>query len=93
METYIKLYDSILSLDLPWDERIALALIRQMTEPGDGFWAGYKTLADRLHIPKSRCKAIIQHLAQIGAVEITHETILKKSRIVIRTKTHFFDKK
>lgn len=85
MRTYIKLYDDILAMDLPLEERVILALIRQMTESGGGFWAGYKAMSERLGINKSTCKAMVKHLEHVDAISITTETIKEKSRLVLRT--------
>lgn len=86
MNNYIKLHDNILALNLPMEERVVLALIAQMTVNGSGFWAGYKAMSERLHIPKSRCRKFTEHLAEEGLVEINREKIGENTRLVFRTK-------
>ena len=86
MNNYIKLHYDIIGLDLPLEERVVLALIRQMTENGQGSWAGYKAMADLLKIHKSDCKKAVEHLREIGLITISSERINRKTRIVFRTK-------
>lgn len=86
MNNYIKLHYDIIGLDLPLEERVVLALVRQMTENGQGYWAGYKAMADLLKIHKSDCKRAVEHLREIGLISISSERINRKTRIVFRTK-------
>lgn len=85
MKTFVKLYDDILSLDMPMEEKVVLALIRQMTENGAGFWAGYASMSERLGIPKSRCRRWVDALLQGGNISVMNESVGGKSRMVFRT--------
>jgi len=87
METYIKIYDWMAYL--PIEERVVYALILQMSENGLGYWAGYKAMADRLHMKKSECKRYIELLVRAGLVTVTTESINHKTRRVFRAKRPF----
>ena len=84
MDNYIKLHYDILELEVPMEEKVVLALVRQMTRNGQGYWAGYKAMSDLLKIPKSRCKHFAEHLAESGLISISSEKINRKTRIVLR---------
>lgn len=84
MNNYIKLHYDIIDLEMPLEEKVILALIRQMTTNGQGYWAGYKAMSDLLKIPKSRCKHFVEHLAESGLISISSERINRKTRIVLR---------
>lgn len=81
---YIKLHYDILDLDIPMEQKVILALVRQMTTNGQGYWAGYKAMSDLLKIPKSRCKHFAERLAEEGLISISSEKINRKTRIVLR---------
>ena len=90
METFIKLYDWTIETGLDIYERVVLSLITQLTEKGGmGFWAGYKHMADRTGIPKSKCKEIVARLNSIGAITISQGTIARKTRIIIKSNPDF----
>ena len=90
MGTFIKLYDWTLETGLDIYERIVLSLITQLTEGGGmGFWAGYKSMADRTGIPKTQCKAIAARLNSIGAITISQGTIARKTRIILKSNPDF----
>lgn len=83
--TFIKLYDWTADLNLDIYERIVFCLILQFSEKrGKGFYAGYKELADRTTIPKSKCKEIVAKLIALGLVQQFHATIGGKTRIIFR---------
>lgn len=84
MTNYIKLHYDIIGLDLPLEERVILALIRQMTANGQGYWAGYKAMADLLKIHKSDCKRAVEHLREQGFITVSSAKINRKTRIVFR---------
>lgn len=87
MNNYIKLHYDILELNMPMEEKVILALIRQMTTNGQGFWAGYKAMSDLLGIPKSKCKHFVALLADAGLISISSEKIQRKTRIILRENT------
>ena len=84
MNNYIKIHYDILDLNMPMEKKVILALVRQMTTNGQGFWAGYKAMSDLLKIPKSRCKHFAEQLAEEGLISISTEKIKRKTRIVLR---------
>jgi len=90
METYIKLYDWM--SELPLEERVIYALIYQLTQTGNGYWSTIRVMADRLRIPKSNCKAHLKHLEEIGAIELTRQTISRKERRIYFATSDFADK-
>lgn len=87
MFTYIKVYDWM--AELPAEERLVYALIYQLTINGAGFWSTTKVMADRLGIKKSNCKAALQHLEQIGAIESFQQTIQRKNRRIFLATENF----
>ena len=90
MEKYIKVYDWTVETGLNIEERFVLSLIIQHTEGVyGGYWAGYKSMSERIGIPKSRCRAIVQKLKDIGAVEETRKNILHQTRILLSAKPSF----
>ena len=76
-------------LDLSLEERVIFALIFHFTEVGDGYFAGYKAMSDKLRIPKSKCKAAVQKLKSIGAITESHETINNAPKIALRINLDF----
>lgn len=87
MDTYIKVYDWM--AEFPAEERLVYALIYQLTIGSNGFWSTTKVMADRLGIKKSVCKAALQHLEQIGAIESFRQTIQRKERRVFLANEQF----
>ena len=90
METYIKLYDWIITkAGLPYPDFLVYALVLQITSGGIGYWGGYRTMAERLNIPKAACKQSVKRLVAINAVTETREDVLHKKRIVLRNNPDF----
>ena len=85
MKQFVRLHDDILALNLPMEERVVFALIAQLSENGQGFWAGYKAMADRLNIHKSDCKRYVEHLRDEGMITVTTERIKNQTRLVFRS--------
>jgi len=77
MRSHITIYDWMLQIG-SWHEVAVYALIYQMGERG--FWAPFKTMSDRLHIPKAECKQIVQKLIAQNLVYESHATLNHVSR-------------
>lgn len=91
MAQYFKVYDWTGGIGLTSDERLVYSLILHFTENGQGFFAGYKGLSERLGIIKPVCKAATDHLLEIGAITESAETIFRRTRKVFRATKFFVD--
>ena len=92
MQTFVKLYDWTIRTGLTLEERVVLSLIHQLSENSTGFWAGYKSMSDRLGIPKSKCKQIVKLLEDNGMVTESRGTILGKTRIIFKSNMELINK-
>lgn len=90
MNTYIKLYDWTTKTGLDLKERVIFSLIHQYSEGKNiGYWAGYKAMSDKVGIPKSKCKAIVQKLKDIGAVIERRGQVEQITRIILSSNPDF----
>jgi len=81
-ETYIKVYDWTISLDVY--ERLIFSLIHQYTGGAEfGYWSGYKTMSERVGLPKSKCKAIVDRFAEEKKIIKSYAVIRNKNRLVL----------
>ena len=86
---YYKLYEWMGFIPISAEERIIYAFIYQFTVNGTGFFAGYASMSSRVAFPKATCKKAAEHLQELGAITISHETLYHSARIVLRTTPNF----